>query len=275
MNLTNAIILGTLQGITEFLPVSSSGHLAVSQHLLGYNPAENMLFDVILHLGTLAAVIVIYRESLFNYVKSFFNLFRESDNSFMEKLKGDAHFVEIYYIILATIPTGLIGVFFHKDFERLFGSLQMIAYMFAITGFLLLITHWRSSGTIQIKELKWHTALLIGLGQGLAITPGISRSGTTIAIALLLGMRRDEAARFSFLLSIPAILGATLLELRKLHEIEVNVLAFLSGGFVAMVTGLLALIFLIKIVKKGQLAWFSPYLWALSAIILLHIHHIF
>lgn len=268
MNIIDAIILGILQGITEFLPVSSSGHLVVAQHFLKYQPDEHLLFDVILHLGTLVAVVLVYRHSLGNYIRSSIQMLKKSERSMWERASEDVFMREIFWILVATVPTGLIGIFFRKEFKKIFSSLPSVGVLFAFTGCLLLVTYWRSGGERPISELGWWRALLIGVAQGVAIAPGISRSGMTIAMALLIGMRRDDAARYSFLLSIPAISGAALLELRKVQWAHMPYVSLLIGGIAAAVTGYLALIFLLRLVRKGQLAWFAPYLWVLAAAIL-------
>lgn len=273
MRIIDAISLGILQGLTEFLPVSSSGHLAVGQKLLGYKATELILFDVIVHLGTLAAILWVYRSSLVQYVNGSRKvLLGGGEGSMTSRFWGESSMREVSWIVLATIPTGIIGVVFRKPLTAMFDSMSAIACFFAVTGVLLWVTRWALGGAKDIASLSWYHPLILGVAQGIAILPGISRSGTTIAVALLLGMRRDESARISFLMAIPAIAGATILELRKLDGIPQDWLAILIGGLAAVVSGYLALLFLIRLVKQGQLSWFSIYLWLLAGGILLKVH---
>lgn len=270
MGVWDAIILGIVQGITEFLPVSSSGHLAVGQYLLGYQSQDYVLFNILLHVGTLGAVVWVYRSSLTDFVSggssAVFNA-KQSNLSLIERCKQSIPVREMFWIGVATVPTGVVGLLFKKQLESAFGSITMISIMFCVTGVLLLATLWRSGGSRTIAEMTWMHAALIGLAQGIAILPGISRSGATIACALLLGMRRDEAARFSFLLAIPVIGGVALLEIRKLSDFS-TLVPFLLGGLTSAIVGYLALRFLIQLVQKGRLAWFAVYLWILAAVLL-------
>lgn len=266
MRIIDAIGLGILQGLTEFLPISSSGHLAVGQKMLGYDAKGMIFFDIIVHVGTLFAILWVYRSSLIRYGVDARNLVvQREEGSWIARFWNQTSMREVTWVVLATIPTGFIGVFFRKPLEAAFGSISTITWMFAITGVILWTTRYRHNGTLEIATLRWYHPLILGVAQGVAILPGISRSGTTIAVALLLGLRRDEAARMSFLLAIPAISGATLLEARKLDGIPKEWLALLVGGVVAAITGYFALLFLLRVVKQGQLSWFSIYLWLLSA----------
>ena len=265
MELLDALILGIIQGLTEFLPVSSSGHLLVGKSFLGYEGKSGLLFEIVVHVGTLLAVVLVYRESLKQYVTGSLQ-FVKGDGSFAQKWKQQQSVREIFWICVATVPTGLIGILFKKQFESV--GVPIVAVMFFVTAFVLLLTRWLSAGERPAADIIWWQALLIGLAQGLAITPGISRSGSTIACALLLGMRRDDAARFSFLLSIPAICGALLLKILKGEFAGVEVMPLLVGGLSAGIVGYFALRWLIKLVKEGQLAWFSLYLVILGGSLL-------
>ena len=273
MQIPHALGLGVLQGLTEFLPVSSSGHLATAQHFLGYEAEKEILFDVVLHIGTLIAILWIYRASLKEFILGGKRvLIEKKEGSFFQRFWAESSMRELFFLGLATIPTGLIGILFRKELKSVFGSLSTIAFLFAFTGVILWVTRWKEGGAQKIANITWWSAIIIGFAQGFAILPGISRSGTTIACALLLGMRRDDAARFSFLLAIPAISGATLLELRGLNMANVNWLPLVLGGIAAVITGYLALRFLIHIVREGKLSWFAIYLWILSASIFVKLY---
>ncbi len=274
MGFLEAIILGIVQGLTEFLPVSSSGHLTIAQYFMKFKE-HNLLFDIVVHVGTLFAVLWVFRDSLGVYVKSALggHLWKKEaeGQGWLEHWQRDQGLREIFWIGVATFPTAVIGLSAKKYFEQAFSSPITVTWMFVVTGGLLLMTRFLREGERTCDGLGWMPALIIGIAQGMAITPGISRSGTTIAFALIVGMRRDEAGRFSFLLAIPAIAGAALLELRKLQSLE-GLLPLLVGGIVAGVTGLFALVWLLRIVRQGKLYWFTPYLWTLATVLLVYFY---
>ncbi|HJN77470.1 MAG TPA: undecaprenyl-diphosphate phosphatase [Myxococcota bacterium] len=254
-----ALILGVLQGLTEFLPVSSSGHLVLFQEFLPA-PGDEVLFDLVVHLGTLVPVLYFYRANILDMLRAPFSetgALSERPNTRL-----------ILLVVLATIPTGLIGVGLKDPLEALFDRPSVLSLTFAITGALLFATRYaRTRDTDQSSMLWWH-ALVIGLAQGIAIAPGISRSGTTIAVALFLGMNREYAARFSFLLAIPAILGAFVLKARDAAWDQVEVLPLLVGAVAALLSGYVALVLLVKLVKEGGFDKFAFYVWALAALCL-------
>lgn len=269
MEIIDALILGLIQGLTEFLPVSSSGHLVVGKKMLGYSASTGMLFEVVLHVGTLVAVMWFYRDSLRSYVHGLHRLVvpASPEQSFRERWAAPS-VQEMLWIVVAMIPTGLIGIAFRSSFKKAGDSVSIVALMFGVTGLLLLVSSRGGKERLTVADMGWWRALLIGLAQGLAITPGISRSGTTIACALLLGLRREGAARFSFLLSIPAILGAMLLEIVKHDAEKITWAPLFLGGLCAAVVGYLALVLLVRLVLRGRLHWFTVYLWGLSAFLL-------
>ena len=251
------LFLGALQGLTEFLPVSSSGHLTIAQALLGFaNPEENLALDLTLHVGTLLAIFWYFRADLLPYLQP--SGWRDPNRRQLAIL-----------IVAASVPTAAIGLGFKDLFEQAFGSPRLVCLALGVTGALLLaaerLARAPTHETAEAAPL-WK-AFLIGIAQGIAVTPGISRSGATIATGLLLGLPGSEAARFSFLISIPAVGGAALLHARKLLKPD-GIPGDLSGsglllGFVASaVTGLLALHLLHAIVRRQRLSWFSWYLFA-------------
>ena len=250
-----AIWLGVVQGLTEFLPVSSSGHLVLGQHLLGLNEPE-MLFDVAVHVGTLLAVAAYFWRDLWAMLRGLWGRDEEAERG--RRL--------IWLVFVGSVPTAIIGVLFRHDFEALFASVTAVGIALIITGFLLMATHFAPPPRREIWRVGAGRALIVGFVQGLAITPGISRSGSTISAALMLGVERKLAAQYSFLLSLPAILGALVLHLKDLGpEQEVAWTPLLLGGAVAGVTGLVALRLLIGVVQRGGLHWFAFYCWAIGA----------
>ncbi|MEW6556257.1 MAG: undecaprenyl-diphosphate phosphatase [Elusimicrobiota bacterium] len=237
-------LLGFLQGLTEFLPVSSSGHLVVFQKLL--KVSEQIEFDIFLHFATLLAVLVFFRTDVTEVIKG---IFRKSSG-------GRKVFVGI---LIGSIPTAIIGLVFKDFFEKQFSQPRTVSVMWLVSAFVIWLASKFSKSDVFDKSCdstKITDFFIIGTVQGLAIMPGISRSGMTIAAALLLGFNRLWAFRYSMLLSIPAILGAGLLELKS---IDININIF-TGGFIAMFSGLLALYILAKTLTVRKFHIFSYYL---------------
>jgi undecaprenyl-diphosphatase len=251
------IILAIIQGFTEFFPISSSGHLVIFQELFrmrGHDIGNSMVFDVAVHVGTLGAVIVFYRRRLLLLCRAFFSPILHGPAGF--KIYGK-EITYIGYIVMGTIPAGVVGVLFSDRIERTFNSAALVSIFLVATGIFLLTSRlrWVSWG------LTWYTALLIGLAQAVAILPGISRSGWTITTGLLLGLGFTQAAEFSFLLSVPAILGALVLELMKkaLPLAGNSALPLVVGAVGALFTGLLALRLIIGILNAGAFHRFAYY----------------
>ena len=251
MDIYHAVMLGIVQGITEFFPISSSGHLVILQNLLGLEEPQ-MAFDIFLHLGTSAAVIIFFRKDILG-------LFR-----------GDRK--TLSFILIATIPTFIIGFFFKDAVESFFRSARIAGYMLIVTGIWLglasRISHIREG---EKKELGPANSVMIGISQGVAVIPGISRSGATIATAMLLGIDKEKACRFSFLLSLPAILGATALRAHKIaaHLASAEMLSYLAGGVVAMCAGLAAIKILLVMVRSDRFYFFSVYCLAAGILVLI------
>ncbi|MBN2800810.1 MAG: undecaprenyl-diphosphate phosphatase [Deltaproteobacteria bacterium] len=251
------LFLGIIQGLTEFLPVSSSGHLVLLQQFFEVGEDE-VLFDLVLHLGTLLPVLLFYRTDVIAVLR--------------DPLAGEGPFWRrqgvrmLSLVFLASLPTAIIGLAFEDLFEVLFATPAALSVTFAITGVLLFASGRFLGGTTTLDTMTWRQAVLLGLAQGLAITPGISRSGTTISVALMLGLNRELAARFSFLMSVPAILGAVLLKARHADFSAVDTLQFGAGGLAAMVSGYLALAVLVRLVQGGQFKHFAWYAWAMALV---------
>lgn len=254
MTVIQAFILGAVQGLTEFLPVSSSGHLVVFQHLLGL-PDTPLAFDVLVHMGTLAAVFVAFWDDIVALLKKPFSRLT-------------------FLIVVGCIPAGLAGVFLGPIFEQAFTSLLVVAVGLLITGAVLMVSEkWALSrpGLKEVEETTYKDVLFIGLLQAVAIFPGISRSGSTIAAGLWAGLDRSFAARFSFLLSIPVILGAGLLQLKDLGTgimAAIPPAAIITGLLSSAIFGYFAIKMVLHLVKKGRLSMFSWYVWGLGLIVL-------
>ena len=270
MNSTEAIILGVIQGLTEFLPVSSSGHLVLFQKILGMKNAE-LFFDVAVHLGTLLAVIVVFRLEIMRIITALVQLifWAGPKKTIRQKVESDPQLKMALLIVIGSIPTAILGFLFAGIAARLFRSGLITGLMLIVTGLLLWLTCRTEAGQdqAQYNRLTPKNAFIIGTVQGLAIIPGISRSGSTISIALMLGIDREMAARYSFLLSIPAIIGAGLLSVKDdLFQTNLAIGTALLGAFTAALVGYAALKALLQMVKKGRLHVFAPYCWLVGVL---------
>lgn len=265
-----ALILGIVQGLTEWLPISSSGHLALVQ--LAMNLEVPIFFDIVLHFGTLAAVIGIYRRELLGILKSIKPIGKKNRDSTGVKLmsikRGRRY---LLLIILGMIPTALIGIGFRSIFEESFYSMWSIGLGFILTGAMILVTKFIDKGTNSIRNID---AVLIGIGQGLSIFSSISRSGATISIGMFRHIERSELITFSFLLSIPAIMGAGLYDLvfaDSVSQVEIYQIpleSYIIGTFTAAIVGYVSIKFLINIINKGEFYLFSFYCFLLGSLIL-------
>ena len=265
MNFLKAIILGLVQGLTEFLPVSSSGHLVLGQHLFGFREPE-ILFDVILHMGTLVAVILVFYREIWSLLLEFFRLPKTltQDGGAKTAWRERPFFRLMLLIIVGLIPTGLMGVLLKDVFESLFASTLAVGIALLITGCVLFLTSRAPASGRDISGFKTRDALAVGIAQGLAITPGISRSGMTISTGLFLGLDRELAAKYSFLLSVPAILGALILEIKDGLSGSFGPAELAAGFIAALVSGYLALVLLLRLVRKGRLHYFAYYCWCIG-----------
>ena len=250
-----AIILGILQGITEWLPISSSGHLAIFQFYFDEEPP--ILFDIILHIGSLCVIFYIMRDEIkrvLDSVPSFFSNYRNYTN-----LKGEQRLIGL--VIVASIPTAIIGFTFDSTvIGDFYSEMHLVGGCLIFTGILV----WLSkdySGDKQINDFPIKNALIVGFFQGLAILPGVSRSGSTIAISKMLGMEPVKAARFSFLLFIPAMTGATILKIQDIDETisEVGTLSLMLGFLSSVITSYFSINILLNLIKKQQFHYFTPY----------------
>jgi undecaprenyl-diphosphatase len=251
MTYFDAVLLGILQGLTEFLPVSSSGHLVLAQGILGVKQ-PGVSFEVLAHLGTLLAVFIYFRTQIALLIRSIF--------------KGDMKKERaiIGYLIIGTIPAGLAGVLFKDFFEQAFSNPAMTSLMLFVTGLILLSTRFYGKGHEGIGILS---AIFMGIGQAVAILPGISRSGTTIAAGMACGVEPSRAAEFSFLLAIPAILGAMVLKRKDLLNVDSSLIGqYLVGMVFSFLLALVAVHMVLAVVKRGKLDYFAYYCFAAAGV---------
>ena len=258
MEIINAIILGIIQGLTEFLPVSSSGHLEIAKAILGENKVgeESLLMTVVLHFATALSTIIIFRKDILEILSGLLQF--KNNDSFWFSLK----------IVLSMIPATFVGVFFNDEIEALFGgALTLVGSMLLVTGLLLLLADKAKSSA---KKVGIKHAILIGISQAIAILPGISRSGATISTAVLLGIDKEKAARFSFLMVVPLIFGKMAKDTLS-GDIQYETTTFIPlviGFIFAFLTGMFACKWMIKLVKSSQLKYFAYYCFVIGGIVI-------
>ncbi len=247
MNWFEAIALGLIQGLTEFLPISSSGHLEIAKSIFGIDPEANFYFTIAVHGATVLSTIVVFWKEIIELISGTLKFKMNDETSYVLKL------------IVSMIPVGIAGLFLKDPIESLFnGNIVFIGFMLLITSTLLALAHFIKK---REREIGYLDALLIGIAQAIAVIPGISRSGATISTGLMIGNSKDKIARFSFLMVLVPIIGANLLEIMS-GEINLNSTSFgiiLIGFLAAFVSGYLACRWMIGLVKKSKLIWFSIY----------------
>ena len=258
MDCLQALILGLVQGLTEYLPVSSSGHLAIGSYLFGIDGEENLAFTVLVHVATVLSTLVVLWKEIDWILKGLFKF----------KLNDETKY--FLNIVVSMIPVGIVGVFFKDTVEEVFGSgLLIVGLMLLLTAALLTFSYYAKPR--QRERISMKDAFIIGLAQACAVMPGLSRSGSTIATGLLLGNKKESLAQFSFLMVIPPILGEALLDVLKAVKGEeafggTDALPLLVGFVAAFVSGCLACKWMISIVKKGKLVWFGVYCAIVGAV---------
>jgi len=256
MSILEAVILGIIQGLTEFLPVSSSGHLELAKFLFGQGqlPEDSLLVTVVLHGATALSTIVIFRKDI---AELFIGLFKfKSNDEFKYSLK----------IVLSMIPAAIIGLFYNDAIEMLYdGQVQLVGFMLIITGLLLFLA---DRAKVTDKGVSFTSSIIIGISQAIAILPGISRSGATISTAVLLGIDREKAARFSFLMVVPLIMGKMAKDIMDgaLTQPDTPIVAISAGFISAFIVGLLACKWMIKLVKSSKLKYFAYYCFVMGLI---------
>lgn len=247
MGIIEAIILGIIQGLTEFLPVSSSGHLELASHLFGIDEPNNLGFEMALHGGTVLSTIVVFWSEITKLGKGVFRFEMNAETKF------------VINILISLIPIGVVGLLFKGQIETLFtGNLILVGSMLLVTAALLTFTHYKKPGYKEVTPLR---AFVIGLAQAVAVVPGLSRSGSTISTGLIMGVKREEMSKFSFLMVLIPIIGMNLLQLIKGSSSEISVGGVpLAAGFItAFVVGTVACKWMISIVNRGKLVWFAGY----------------
>jgi len=267
-----ALGLGIVQGLTEFLPVSSSGHLVLAEKILGATAKSPVTFEVVAHLGTLLATLIVFRKPVWEILCF---LGRAVTGKTGGRFWSDPSGRLFVLLVIGTIPAGLCGALFKHPIEAMFSNVLLVAVALCVTGTLLLATRWSRPRADGGRVISLGQTLIVGIAQAIAITPGISRSGSTIATGLLCGMERETAARFSFLLSMPAIAGAVVLKAHDIAEASIHAgWQPLAVGFLAsLIVGYAALRLLLGFVRRGQLHWFGIYCWivGLAAIVALYL----
>ncbi len=259
MELIKAVILGIVQGLTEFLPVSSSGHLVLGSELLNFQE-QGLAFDVFVHLGTLVSVCIVFRKELSAMISApFAVLQKRADKELTNFFYWDI------YIVVATLPAVGVGLFLKDSIDTIFTNILLVYCMLFVTGLIMVVTPYIRERKVKLNCLR---AVLIGCAQAMAIFPGLSRSGSTIFVGMLLGLNRETVARFSFIMSIPAILGAVVLQSRDLlaNPPDAGVLLIICAGMLSSaISGYFAIILLLNVIRKNKLQYFGYYCLLLSS----------
>lgn len=274
MSIFEAVILGLVQGLSEFLPISSSGHLALLQYFFGIEGESVLAFAVLLHFGTLLSIFAVYYKDIWDLIK-------ELCNTIIDVLKGKGPRINAnetrrlgFMILTATIPTGFIGITFQDFFGDMYLSLVAIGVGLLITGSFLWFAERMSNGKKNVQTMKFRDAFLVGIFQSIAITPGISRSGSTIVGGLLSGIKKELAVKFAFLISIPSVLGAVVLEAPAAFKEGMSsdmLIPIIIGVSIAAISGFIAIKTMIRLVSNRKLFYFSFYTWALGATVLAYV----
>lgn len=267
------ILLGLVQGLGEFLPISSSGHLAILQHFFDIDGESVLAFAVLLHVGTLFSLCAVYYKDLWDLIKELVAAIKDICTGKGLRVNANDTRRLGYMIIVATIPTAIIGLLFNDLFNSLYASMLAVGLGLLFTGCILCIAERVGKGKKQIRQMKFRDAVLVGLFQSVALAPGVSRSGSTLVGGLFSGIDRELALRFAFLISVPSILGAVILEAPDAFAagLEDGMLGpILAGVLVAAVSGFFAIKTMIRVVAKGRLYYFSIYVWILGAVMVVY-----
>ena len=265
MDWLQALILGLVQGLTEFLPVSSSGHLAIGREILGVEAAEDLVFEITVHVATVLATIIVFRKQIWKLLCGLFKFKYNDETDYILK------------ICVSMIPVFIVGMFFKDKVESLFSSLLVVGLALVVTAMLLLFSDiYVGRGKVAERRYRngigWWQALTVGIGQAFAVIPGLSRSGTTISTGLLCGVKREAVAQFSFLMVLVPILGEAFLDLvgGDVAASSVGMLPLLVGFLAAFVSGLFACKVMIALVKKAKLRWFALYCAIVGLVVIIY-----
>ncbi len=257
MTIFEAFILGLIQGLTEFLPISSSGHLEIGKALLNTKPPKHLLFTIVVHGATVLSTIVVFRKEILNLIKGILKFEWNFSTQYISKLAVSA------------IPILIIGLLFYKNIETMFfGNIVLVGFMLFVTGLLLVFAHYAK---ITDSEVGFKQSLIIGTTQVLAILPGVSRSGTTIAAALLTGVKKEQATKFSFLMVLAPIIGANILAIGRseVSTLQIEILPLMTGFVAAFISGFLACKWMITMVNKRKLIFFAYYCFVLGTLVII------
>ena len=274
MDWLEGMILGIIQGLTEFLPVSSSGHLLIGKEMLGIEATQDLTFEIVVHAATVLSTIVVFRKEIWNLLQGFF------------KFKNNNEMDYVLKIGVSMIPIFIVGVFFKDSVESLFTSLLSVGIALMVTAVLLtlsdLVTKWsakkyNSAQSVAATEkgarngISWWQAIVVGIGQSIAVIPGLSRSGTTIATGLICGVKREVMAQFSFLMVLIPILGEAFLSIvgGDLAESSISAAPLITGFISAFLSGLFACKAMIALVKKSKMSWFAIYCAIVGIIVII------
>ena len=283
MTIVQAIILGVIQGLTEFLPVSSSGHLAIMKNILRMDLETGALYDVLLHVATLVAICIVMRKDIVKLILEFISIVRDvftnflifidrithKDDQYYIKIMSSAYRRFVVLIIVSSIPTAIIGFLLNDIIETVENELLVPGICLIATAVIILISDFLADGTKKPKDATVYDAFAIGTAQGIATLPGLSRSGTTITACILCGFDRKFAVKYSFIMSMPAIFGALILKLSKISSETVtggDIAVYIVGMVIAAVVGYFALIFTTKLVQKKSFQYFAFYCFGIGVV---------
>jgi undecaprenyl-diphosphatase len=265
------ILLGLIQGLTEFFPVSSSGHLVIAEYFLKIN-LPGVAFEAFVHFGTVLAAIFLFRREIKKLILSFFDSIYEilQRKKLSNIFKNNPFSKFAWYLIISSVPAAIIGYTFNSFFEMCFNKPLIVSFMLIITGIIICYGDKNFiNGSKNISEITYKDAIFIGLAQAIAIIPGISRSGLTVFAGLRNNLDREFAAKYSFILSIPIILGATIFKAGELSSLNINLFILILSGLVAAVSSYAAMKVFIRLLKNKKIYFFSYYLWILSTLTIL------
>lgn len=282
LDILKSVLMGLIQGITEFLPVSSSGHLAIFRKIFGLNLDTGLYFDVMLHLGTLVAVIVVFREDIWGMLREAWGMLvtvfanflvfimrrRGSSKYTYFKVVNSSYRKLVLMVIISTVPTGILGMVGSELVEKASDTLWIVGICLILTAVLLFLSDKHPDGTMRIKEAPYSGAFILGIAQGIAVMPGLSRSGTTIATGLMLGYNKKLAVKYSFIMSIPAILGAVIVKIGDLKNEafgSANLPGYILGTIAAGVTGYFSIKYMLKLIRSKRYIGFSIYCAVIGA----------